>query len=340
MSLPDEKHSVLANFGGENSAVIQVDDTIPSFVRGIRPACIGRLVANIYSDSKLSSAEKLTAMDEAFTVWPINIMLAYRKFRFQFFDKTQFMKMFENETDEIKTVLETLILLYGDNLDEFGKRLKAIQKSFVNQRVLLAWLKSEYQIIPYEALLLGSTNDWEFHRHFRLRSPFKILKSLKLKLEWCSEEKPNEPVVYEMTVKMVAESPAQETFLRIATGDNEYGKRGSEAIELIGQRLEGNSKCLECCYDAVRFPQVATEKLLSKIEQFCDANSVWMHLTKERVDEINGTVLRDNRLKISFYHKFGTAFAVQVGTVVNSNVDECVNSKKGSLVISKVDFIQ
>ena len=31
---------------------------------------------------------------------------------------------------------------------------------------------------------------------------------------------------------------------------------------------------------------------------------------------------------------------MQVGTVVNSNVDECVNSKKGSLVISKVDFIQ
>ncbi|PAV65234.1 hypothetical protein WR25_06638 [Diploscapter pachys] len=323
MSLPDEKHSVLANFGGENSAVIQMDDTIPSFVRGIRPACIGRLVANIYSDSKLSGAEKLAAMDEAFTAWPVNIMLAYRKFRFQFFDKTQFMKMFENETDEIKTVLETLILLYGDNLDEFGKRLKAIQKSFVNQRVLLAWLKSEYQIIPYEALCVGAK-----------------LKSLKLKLEWCSEEKPNEPVVYEMTVKMVAESPAQETFLRIATGDNEYGKRGSEAIELVGQRLEGNSKCLECCYDAIRFPQVATEKLLSKIEQFCDANSVWMHLTKERMDEINGTVLRDNRLKISFYHKFGTAFAVQVGTVVNSNVDECVNSKKGSLVISKVDFIQ
>ena len=118
--------------------------------------------------------------------------------------------MFESEADEIKTVLETLILLYGDNLgefeklhftvkidpwisDEFGKRLKAIRKSFVNQRALLAWLKSEYQIIPYEALyagaklkwvrkdnslsVLGSTNDWELHRHFQFeRSPLKIFE--------------------------------------------------------------------------------------------------------------------------------------------------------------------
>lgn len=83
-----------------------------------------------------------------------------------------------------------------------------------------------------------------------------LSRSLKLKLEWCSKEKPNEPVVYEMIVRMVAESPAQETFLRIATGDNEYGGRGNDTIELVGQRLEGNSKCLECCYDAVRFPQV------------------------------------------------------------------------------------
>ncbi|PAV88375.1 hypothetical protein WR25_05971 isoform B [Diploscapter pachys] len=226
----------------------KTQNELPQFLVDVEMSWVGFLFRRVWADDKMPLLEKLTLLDEASKAWPFATRIEYHKWRYQFKDEDETLKLFDNEPEVIKSIIVALHKQHKGNLEVFAKLLWSIRSGMSDQLGLCKWMMSELQRPPFEALYFAGS----------------LPKQVIFKLEWCTEKRPSERVPFEIKVDLCT-NLALEIFLRLCCGDNQYDM-GKRPFEFVGQKLHSNPHGFSCIFKNVKFPSSSATKMLTRME--------------------------------------------------------------------------